>query len=71
MTVAFSSVQSLYDWLNDDWILLRATHTAWITRIEIGITVVYPGPCFKFESTSTSDHDQQKRDKDQHKEPPY
>ncbi len=71
ISVTFDTVQSFYDWLNDDWLQLRLTHTAWITRIDMGITVLYPCSNTKFKSIETSDHDEQERDQDQRKKPPY
>jgi hypothetical protein len=37
----------------------------------MGITVLYPCSNTKFKSIETSDHDEQERDQDQRKKPPY
>jgi len=71
IAVTFDTVQSFYDWLNDDWLHLRLTHTAWITRIDMGITVLYSCNNTKFKSIELSDHDNQERDEDERKKPPY
>lgn len=42
--VTFASSVDMYNWLGDNWPQLLLTHSAWITKIENGIPVMYEPP---------------------------
>ena len=39
--ITFCDENAMYDWLSNEWITIKGDHTAWITKIEIEIPVMY------------------------------
>jgi len=42
--VTFADRPSMYSWLSDEWPAILVTHSAWITRIDTDIPVMFEDP---------------------------